>query len=188
MYPRSSLQIDEDLTLQFLNEEDAEAIFRIIDKDREYLKQWLPWVDHVGSLESERASLRELRKLANQNQAYNYGIFYQGEPAGAIGYHDIQLTIRSIEIGYWIASDQQGKGIITRACRALIKQAFMEMQMNKVVIRCATNNTRSCAVPQRLGFQHEGTLRATQLLNNQYEDLHIFGLLANEWKQRKQTS
>jgi len=54
--------------------------------------------------------------------------------------------------------------------------------MNRVEIHCATGNTKSCAIPRRLGFHLDGTMREGQLLNGRAVDIHVFGLLAREWK------
>jgi ribosomal-protein-serine acetyltransferase len=86
-----------------------------------------------------------------------------------------------VEIGYWIAQEHQGKGIVTEACRAMITHAFRELDLHRVQIRCATGNIKSCAIPQRLGFAHEGTAREAEMVNDRFIDLHIFGMLKQDW-------
>ncbi len=87
-----------------------------------------------------------------------------------------------MEIGYWIASGFQGRGIVTDACRAVIDHAFEEWKLNRVEIHCATGNEKSCAIPKRLGFQLEGTEREAQLINGRYLDIEIYAMLARDWK------
>jgi ribosomal-protein-serine acetyltransferase len=84
-------------------------------------------------------------------------------------------------IGYWLAEDQQGNGVMTRACRALVSYGFDTLQLHRVEIRCATGNERSCAIPKRLGFEHEGILREAEWLYDHYVDLHLFSILAQQW-------
>jgi len=47
--PHSEIEVDEQLTLRQLHLDEAEQLFKLIDKDRDYLKKWLPWVDSTES-------------------------------------------------------------------------------------------------------------------------------------------
>ena len=87
-----------------------------------------------------------------------------------------------MEIGYWLGSKFQGKGIVTGACRLLTDHAFDEWKLNRVEIHCAPGNKKSCAIPKRLGFQLEGVLRKAQRLNGKYLDTNVYGMLARDWK------
>jgi ribosomal-protein-serine acetyltransferase len=101
---------------------------------------------------------------------------------GACGYARMSWEKRMAEIGYWLDKDMQGKGIITRATRALVTCAFQEYGLNKVEIHAAVGNKRSRAVPERLGFTQEGILRQAQWLNGRAHDMVIYRILASEWK------
>jgi ribosomal-protein-serine acetyltransferase len=109
------------------------------------------------------------------------GIWYRGQIAGTIGQHDINRADRSTELGYWLGAEFQGRGIMTRACRALVTASFTTLHLNRVQIRCAVGNERSSAIPRRLGFHYEGTLRQCQRLYDRFVDLEIYGMLAAEW-------
>jgi ribosomal-protein-serine acetyltransferase len=86
-----------------------------------------------------------------------------------------------VELGYWIARDFQGKGIVTDACRAVVTHLLRELDLNRVEILCATGNEKSCAIPRRLGFALDGTLREGELCSGRYLDLHVFGMLKRDW-------
>lgn len=77
---------------------------------------------------------------------------------------------------------------MTRACQAMITYAFHTMKLNKVEIRCATENVRSRAIPERLGFKEEGLIRQAEWLYDHYVDLVVYGLLASEWPQNNYNS
>jgi len=62
----------------------------------------------------------------------------------------------------------------------MIDYAFGEMEMNRVEIRCSAQNTRSAAIPERLGFTKEGLLRQAEVINGRPHDFLIFGLLAED--------
>jgi ribosomal-protein-serine acetyltransferase len=84
-------------------------------------------------------------------------------------------------IGYWLGESFQGKGLMTGACRALLDYLFFELKLHRVEIRCAIGNARSCAVPKRLGFTKEGVLRQAQAFDDQFLDLEVYALLAEDW-------
>lgn len=84
-------------------------------------------------------------------------------------------------IGYWLGEKYQGKGIMTKACKALIQYCFEELNLERIEIRVATENIKSQAIPERLGFQKEGCLRNAEVLYDQYIDLYVYGLLKKEF-------
>ena len=177
-----SRRIRDGVDLKLLEERHAEAAFAVVDRNRAYLREWLPWVDPTTSPEDTRAFIKTtLQQFAN-NEGFAAGIWCDGEYIGTIGFHKVDWLNRKVELGYWLAEAFQGRGIITDACRAMIDYAFDEWKLNRVEIHCAPANTKSCAIPRRLGFQLEGTLREGQLLNGKGVDTCVFGMLAREWK------
>ena len=59
---------------------------------------------------------------------------------------------RNSSIGYWIDGASEGRGIMTRACRAMVSEGFHHYGLHRIEIRCATGNNRSASIPRRLGF------------------------------------
>jgi ribosomal-protein-serine acetyltransferase len=102
--------------------------------------------------------------------------------AGEIGFDYIDWRNRLTEIGYWVGGAFEGKGLVSRACRVLVAHAFRDLGLNRVQIRCAVENRRSRAIPEKLGFQLEGTLRSIERLSDRFVDLVVYGLLAEEWQ------
>ena len=70
---------------------------------------------------------------------------------------------------------------MTRACRTLVTTAFKDLGLHRVEIRVVTENNRSRAIPEKLGFTREGVLRQAALLYNRYHDLEIYSMLKDEW-------
>ncbi len=71
---------------------------------------------------------------------------------------------------------------MTNCCRAMVSLGFREFELNRMEIRCATENKRSCAIPERLGFTREGVLRDAEWVYDRFVDLAIYGMLEREWK------
>jgi ribosomal-protein-serine acetyltransferase len=179
------IRIDAETALCVPTEKDAEAIYQLIQTNNSYLRQWLPWIDFTQSIEDERAYIHSTLLQYQDNQSITFALWYQGQIVGSIGYHPFDWLNRRVELGYWLAQSYQGKGLMTRACQTLITYAFSELKMNKVEIRCATGNTASAAIPQRLGFTQEGIIRQAEWLYDHYVDLSLFGILESEWRQQR---
>lgn len=180
--PVLCLTIDEEIQLRLFEERYAEEYFALVERNRAYLQEWMPWATYESSFEASKAYMKQtLLQFAN-NEDMDMGIWYQNRLVGAIGFPRLDWADRKTEIGYWLAASMQGKGIVTRACRTLVTFAFEQYHLNKVEIHCATGNTRSRAVPERLGFTQEGIIRQAEKFADHYNDLVIYGMLASEWK------
>jgi ribosomal-protein-serine acetyltransferase len=107
---------------------------------------------------------------------------------GVVGFHGIDWANRSASIGYWLSEDEQGRGTMTEAVRALVEHAFTQWKLNRVEIRADIENVRSRAVPERLGFHQEGVLRQAYRVNeNRYSDDAVYSMLAAEWHERERS-
>ncbi|MNJ66880.1 putative ribosomal N-acetyltransferase YdaF [compost metagenome] len=102
--------------------------------------------------------------------------------AGSIGFLYMDWNARKSEIGYWLGDEYIGMGLATKATKLLINHSFEELGLRKVEINVARENLKSKAIPERLGFTAEGTIRNYEYLNGEYHDRIIYGLLQDEWK------
>ncbi|SHM44305.1 GNAT family N-acetyltransferase [Gracilibacillus kekensis] len=176
-------KIDEEVALKLIDLKDAEAVFKLTDQSREYLREWLPWVDKTIKVENTEEFIRESLKDYVEGKSLTTFILYQGKLAGAASYNKIDWQNKIVYIGYWLGKDYQGKGIMTRVARGLTEYAFTEMQFNKVVIEAATENKKSRSIPERLGFTEEGCIRQAEWIHDHYVDHIFYGMLADEWKE-----
>lgn len=179
---RPHFQIDEDTELHLLEEQHAEELFALTDQNRQYLREWLPWLDNNVSLDDTEDFVRDSLEQFRNNNGFQLGIWFQGSLAGVIGYHKIDWVNRATSIGYWLGASFQGKGLMTRACRTLINYAFNDLRLNRVEIRCAVKNGKSRAIPLRLGFKEEGLIRQSEWLYDHFVDHVVYGMLKNEWQ------
>ena len=180
--PSFSLTIDDEVKLRLFEEADAPEVFALIDRNRAHLREWLPWVDYNTSPDDSLKFIRHSQQQYLNNEGFQLCIYYQGRLAGVIGYHTVNWPNRHVEIGYWLGEQFQGKGLMTRACRALVGYAFERLMLNRVAILCATGNTRSRAIHERLGFTQEGIVRDGEWLYDHFVDLVIYSMLTREWR------
>jgi ribosomal-protein-serine acetyltransferase len=172
------LDLGDGVEVRNLDSGDAEEVFALADADRERLRAWLPWVDATKRPDDVRAFI-ESNRASNGLDAL--GIYVDGAFAGGIGIRPDEEH-GDAEIGYWIASTHEGRGLVTRACAALIDHAFGALGLHRVTIRVAPENARSRAIPKRLGFKEEGRMREAGRAGHGYHDLVVYGLLEHEWR------
>ena len=178
MFRRS---VGDGIEIRLLELRHAAEIFAAVERNREHLRRFLPWVDLTRSVADIGAFLEKALAAYALGEEMHGGIWIAGELRGAVGHHKIKEADRSVSIGYWLDAGVEGKGVMTRSCRALLEYLFDERRMHRVEIRCATENTRSCAIPARLGFTREGVLRQAEWVNDRYLDLVVWSLLEPEW-------
>lgn len=174
-----SFKVDESISLELLQQHQAEEIFMLIDHNRNHLRKWLLWVDKRKSAEDMVPVIKYwLENLAN-NQGFDVAIRNNGHLVGMIGVQ-FDWGNRAASIGYFISKDSEGKGIITISLKSLINELFGRYSINRIEIQCAANNLKSQGIPERLGFKKEGIKRAGQYLYDHYEDLIVYSLLRSE--------
>lgn len=176
-----SYPVDQDIELRLLEDRHAVELFALTHKNREYLRQWLGWVDYTQSVDGTRGFIQNSLRNFAQTGAFTAGIWYRGAIAGNVGLGTIDWHNRSTSLGYWLDADTQGRGVMTRAVRAVLDHLFRELGLDRVEIRCATGNTTSCAIPQRLGFTDEGIMRHAEWLYDHFVDHRVFSMLAEDW-------
>ena len=173
--------LDDGIVLRRFRPDDAGTVYRVVADDLEHLRVYMHWAVPGYSLNSATEFIEASMAAAEENKSLGFGIFDGEQFIGSVGFVNFDHLARRTEIGYWIASRFEGKGIVTRCCRRLIEHAFNELGLNRIEIRCAVENVRSAAVARRLGFTREGVLRQSEMRNGRLLDFEIYGLLAGEW-------
>lgn len=173
------IRITEDIVLNPLSVDDIFKIFNTLDTEREYMREWLPFVDSTTVVEDTANFVNHVL----QSEDKQFTIWYKDKFVGLIGFKDTDISNKKIEIGYWLSQYVQGKGIITLSVQKLLEYAFFEMEMNRVQIKVAVANQKSRKIPERLGFQLEGIERDGELLvDNAFTDIAVYSLLKKEFK------
>lgn len=169
------------IQIRIFEEHHAEELFHLIEANRPSLRQWLPWLDWSLLPADTAQHIRQSYDRYKESNGFSAGIWVDGKLGGAIGLHAIDTLHRSSSIGYWLSKEFRGGGVMTEACRAVVEYVFAHYHLHRVEIRCATGNTKSCAIPQRLGFSYEGTLREAEWLYDHFVDLAVYSMLEQHW-------
>jgi RimJ/RimL family protein N-acetyltransferase len=173
------------LVLRCWQPADAAPLKAAIDASLEHLRPWMPWAEHEPQeLQAKVERLRRLRGEFDLGQDFGYGIFDRAETQllGATGLHP-RVGPDAREIGYWIHKDHINKGLATEAVAALTSVAFLVDGVARVEVHCDPQNARSLAVPRKLGFVHEATLRQRKVAaGGLLRDTMIWSVLADEFR------
>ena len=168
--------------LRLLEESDAEEFYGVVDANRKELAQWMPWAMGERSPEQVLPFIRATRKQIADNEGLQTVIVDPaGRIAGMIGTHTVDWPNRKTSIGYWLARDHQGRGVMTAAVRAYVDHAFGAWKLNRVTIEASVDNARSRAIPERLGFREEGILREVERIGERMVDHVVYSMLAADW-------
>jgi ribosomal-protein-serine acetyltransferase len=96
-------KIRDGVTVKLMEERHAPEVYAVVDRERAYLREWLPWVDMSTSVEHTRNFIKTSLQQFAGNDGFSAGIWLGDELIGGIGTHKIDWLYRRVEIGYWLA-------------------------------------------------------------------------------------
>lgn len=171
-----SLNIDEHLKLDLLHRVHARALYQLASDNKQYLSEWLSWPPLMDSIRFIESFIEKTTGRMEHGQELAFVILERGELVGRIGFSKIDPVSITGEIGYWLAEDRQGRGIIRKATKRLIEYGFDELSLDRIEIRCAVHNTKSQGIPEALGFRLEKILAQAEELHGRYVDHFLYVL------------
>lgn len=170
------------LSLKLLQASDADDLFKVVDANRRHLREWLPWLDRNQSADDSRVFIESILKQADANLGFACGVFWHSQLVGMCGFHEIDRRNQSVVIGYWLAEDHQGKGIISQCTAFFISYAFDQLGLQKVRIPVAEENARSRAVCEALGMLPEGKIERAEWLYDRWVDHVCYAVEPQTWR------
>lgn len=150
----------EERWLEPLKRGDEEELFAIVDRNREYLRQFLTWPRDDHEIEDYRDVINQVEtELESGSPNHRYAI---REPERIIG-HIALLRVQHEppEIGFWLDEVDTGKGIMQTAARTLTDLAHQQLQIPIVAMEIREDNIASQQVARRVGYERvqEGVLK-----------------------------
>lgn len=143
---------------------DGPKMAQLVNENLEHLRPWMPWAQTPRSPEQQSESMASAHDRFLRNEDLMYLILHQDQIIGSCGIHRVDWSVPVSDIGYWIDYRQQGKGYVTEVAGALTELALTPadrggLGFERLEIRCDARNTKSAAVPKRLGYELEATLK-----------------------------
>lgn len=174
-----SIDVDDDNRLELLDDDHVEELFRLIDDGRADLDPWLPWVRGTARPEDTRQFIDRARHQWADGEGLQSGIVSGGALAGSVG---LNVAGNAGDLQCWLHPDFRGEGIATRSCRTIIRYGFSQYDIQRCLLRVATDNERGRAMAERLGFSRDATLRRARVHPDGAVDVDIYSLLRSEWR------
>jgi RimJ/RimL family protein N-acetyltransferase len=145
----------------------------------------MPWAaGHPQELQEHIERMRGWRSKFDAGQDYVYGVFARDEShvLGGSGLHVRDRDSEVREIGYWIHKDYINQGLATELSAALTRVAFEINHVKRIEIHCQPENQRSAAIPRKLAYTHEATLRKRiPLADEKLGDVMVWSLFAEDY-------
>ena len=174
----------ERLVLRCWSPEDAPVLRQALDKSDQHLRPWIPFMKfEPRTLEQTVDWVRSLRANFDTDELYRYGVFSRKD-GSLLGENMLLPRVGpgGLEVGYWTHVNSGGHGYATEASCAMIRIAFEIAGMDRVEIHCAPGNAASVAIPAKLGFEHEATLKKRYPdTEGEIQDLMIWTLFAGDY-------
>lgn len=146
------LTLDDGTVIRRFVEDDIPEQVDVVNANLAHLAPWMPWAQEPVTVQSQLTWFRDSDKQWDDGTGFGFGIYTpDGKLVGGVGYH-VRNGPGVLEIGYWLARDAAGKGLMTRVAEALTKVAASVEGVTRVEIHCDAANVRSAAIPERLGY------------------------------------
>ena len=122
---------------------------------------------------------------ADESETFAFAITVDNMVIGSIGiFRQGNIHRQTAELGYYIAEEYWGKGIMTEAVKQICEYVFAKSDIIRIYAEPFANNIASCRVLEKVGFQYEGTLRSNAVKNGKVIDMEMYSLLKEECEWR----
>ena len=158
-------------------------------KNELYLQPWEPlWSINELERSSFVKRVRMFERLSHNDQAYSFLIFKSdsGDFIGEVNISNVQRgIIQSCSIGYWIAKDCEGKGMMSESLELIKEFIFNELKLHRIEAVCLPYNKPSLKVLLKNGFIKEGTARKLLKINDKWQDHTVLSFIVDDFKKLK---
>jgi len=125
--------------------------------------------------------VRALRHESRSGRVLPFVVTFDGELVGQLTVGGVQYgSLRGAHIGYWVAQEFAGRGIIPTAVALATDHAFTALRLHRIEISMRPENGPSRRVTEKLGFRFEGERPAYLHIDGQWRDHLVYVLLAGE--------
>lgn len=187
-----NIPVDSDTSLALFERTQTVELFHLVSLNHDHLKNWERWIVNMSTLKATQYFIDQNKRLfdelvesensAGSHPGFQLGIIHDKKIIGLVGFQGLRIRDRICALGYWIDERWEGKGFVSKSCRALTDYAFRELGMNRIEIQCAVENDRSQKVAERLGFSREARLAEVEYNDGEFIDHYLYRLLKKDWE------
>lgn len=164
--------ISPTLRLALPREEDAPALFSLVQQERTHLSRHLAWPETVRCEADTLATVRANRRAYAAGESAVYLLWQQERLSGVLSLNSISGSVG--EIGYWLAAALTGRGVMSRAVQALMTWYLEDGRLDTFILRCGVQNRPSNRVAQRLGFSFYQRQAQAEKVGERWVDHNVY--------------
>ncbi|MGL4821129.1 MAG: GNAT family N-acetyltransferase [Bacilli bacterium] len=160
----------------------ADALYRIIEVERETLSEWLPWISDVRDQSTWAMLLltwQRMEELLGTQEVY--AVKSDSQVVGMITVQHIDAQNRSCALGYWLSQRATGQGVMSKAVQQVVHWLFATRAFHRIELRIRMNNTRSNRLAERLGFRLESISRESEFVQGEFHHQNVYRMLRYEY-------
>lgn len=172
------IEINENIKLETWDEKHISGLLKHADSKKisQYLSESFP------SPYTYQAAVDWVNFNKEIKEDYNFAIVYNDECIGGIGLiPKSDIYIKTIEIGFWLSTHYQNRGIMSSIIPSMLKYTFENFDINRIEALIFSNNDSSKKVIEKNNFTKEAVLKEAIFKNNEFLDLHLYRLLKTEF-------
>ncbi|MCW5937654.1 MAG: GNAT family N-acetyltransferase [Fimbriimonadaceae bacterium] len=174
--------VTERLVVRLPEAEDVPAILDFFERNREHLRPWEPKrLEAFYTEEWWRTGIPEFSRQAEEGRSYRFFLFLQGTEL-VVGYANLSEVVRgalsACFLGYAVDHAHEGRGLMKEALIGVVRFAFEDLALHRVMANYMPHNERSAALLKRLGFRVEGYAYDYLSINGKWEDHVLTSLVA----------
>jgi ribosomal-protein-serine acetyltransferase len=167
--------------LRFLELRHAPEFLAFVLANTEHLGVWLEWGHSIQTLEQAQNFIkRGITRYADDGLPL-VGIWLENRLVGGILFFPLEARAKSTMIGYWLGENVEGRGLMSKAVKAMISFVFDDLDLNRLELQAHVDNHKSRALAERLGFAFEGILREVWTLHGKPVDHAAYAMLKCDW-------
>ena len=160
---------------------DGSIVNEAINDSINELKVWLPFAQKASTVEETEVNLRVAHINFLKRESLRYLIFHKrtNDFIGITSFEGINWDIPKCHIGYWINTKFSGNGYMLEAIKGLTELGLNQIKFKRIEIKCESTNIKSRSIPEKLGYELEGTLKNDDLSadGNKLTDTCIYAIL-----------
>jgi [ribosomal protein S5]-alanine N-acetyltransferase len=165
------------LTLRYAAPDDAHALFALASDPE--VTRWFSWGPYTSE-DEPRAYIERLAGERERGERLDF-VIEAGDVIGVTGLAELSRRDRRAMVGTWLGRRHWGSGANAESKALILHLAFVVCGLERVGAYSNPENTRSTRALERIGFRHEGVLRAWHRHGDVHHDVNVFGLLRAEW-------
>lgn len=169
-------------------ERDAMELTELVDRNRQYLREFMQWLDNHKSIGDSLGFIQRSNLYDTTREEMAFAIRESDRIIGVTGFHSINHDTHTAEIGYWIDQQCQGKGTVTMATTFLMNYGFETLNLVELRICCGVSNIRSNNVPKRLGFTRCRVIPNDVWMYDHHVDSNCYEMNVDEWRRLQAAS